>query len=161
MRNVDRVANLLVDTYHGDAAGQAWFGPALRPLLGTVSPAAAIYRPLRRRHTIWELVLHLTANIDFVLARLDGVELELSAAADWPALPEPTVAAWEETLAALDARYESLLIRTTAFGDAQLEQPVIGRRYDVRTMLHGIIHHNVYHAGQIALLRDASDSRAA
>ena len=154
MRNVDRVANLLVDTYHGDAAGQAWFGPALRPLLATVSPAAASYRTLLRRHTIWELVLHLTANIDFVLARLDGIELELAAAADWPAVPEPTVTAWEETLAALDARHESLLTRTNAFDDAQLAQPVVGRRYDVQTMLHGIVHHNVYHAGQIALLRD-------
>ena len=160
MRTVDRVAHLLVDTYHGDSAGEAWFGPALRPLLGTVSPTAAIYRPLRGRHAIWELVLHLTANIDFVLARLDGMELELSAAADWPAPPEPTLAAWEETLAALDARHESLLMRANAFGDAQLAQPVVGRRYDVHTMLHGIIHHNVYHAGQIALLRDASDSRA-
>src|SRR5207237_30170 len=137
MRDVDRVANLLIDTYHGDAAGEAWFGPALRPLLGTVSPAAAIYRPLRGRHTIWELVLHLTANIDFVLARLDGIELELSPADHWPTLPEPTVAAWRETLAVLDERHDSLLMRTKAFSDAQLAQPVVGRPYDVHTMLHG------------------------
>ena len=90
MREVDRVANLLAQTYHGDAAGLAWFGPALRPLLGAASPATATHRPLQRRHTIWELVMHLTANIDFVLARLDGTELELSANADWPPVLEPT-----------------------------------------------------------------------
>jgi len=72
VREVDRVADLLTQTYHGDAAGMAWFGPALRPLLGAVSPATAIHRPLRRRHTIRELVPHLAANIDFVLARLNG-----------------------------------------------------------------------------------------
>ena len=101
MREVDRVATLLAQTYHGDAVGLAWFGPALRPLLEAVSPAAATHRPLPRRHTIWELVLHLAANIDFVLARLDGTELELSANADWPPVPEPTMAAWEDALAAL------------------------------------------------------------
>ena len=160
MREVDRVANLLAQTYHGDAVGLAWFGPALRPLLGAVSPATATHRRLRSRHTIWELVLHLAANIDFVLARLDGTELELSANADWPPVPEPTVAAWEDALAALDARYDTLLERVGGFGDAQLAQPVVGRRYDVYGMLHGIIHHNVYHTGQIALLRDGPDPRA-
>lgn len=160
MREVDRVANLLAQTYHGDAVGLAWFGPALRPLLGAVSPSAATHRPLRRRHTIWELVLHLAANIDFVLSRLDGAELELSANADWPPVLEPTEAAWEDAVAALDARYETLLRRVGELGDAQLAQPVVGRRYDVYAMLHGIIHHNVYHTGQIALLTDAGDSRA-
>ncbi len=161
MREVDGVANLLAQTYHGDALGLAWFGPALRPLLGAVSPASATHRPLQRRHTIWELVLHLAANIDFVLARLDGTELELSDNADWPPLPEPSVAAWEDTLGALDARYEALLTRVGGLGDAQLAQPVVGRGYDVCAMLHGIIHHNVYHTGQISMLRDVSDSRAA
>ena len=161
MRDVDRVASLLAQTYHGDAVGLAWFGPALRPLLGAISPATATRRPLPRRHTIWELVLHLAANIDFVLARLEGTELELSANADWPPVPEPTVAAWEDALGALDARYETLLERVGGLSDAQLAQPVIGRRYDVDAMLHGIIHHNVYHTGQIALLRDVPDSRAA
>ena len=121
-------------------------------------------RPIGYCETVtqfWELVLHLAANIDFVLARLDGRELELSANADWPAVPEPTVAAWEDALAALDARYETLLERVGGLGDVQLAQPVVGRRYDVYAMLHGIIHHNVYHTGQIALLRDVSGSRAA
>jgi len=161
VREVDRVANLLAETYHGDAVGLAWFGPALRPLLGAVSPTIATDRLLRNRHTIWEIVLHLTANIDFVLARLDGRELELSANDDWPPVPEPTVAAWEDALAALDARYETLLERVRGLGDAQLARPVVGRQYDLYAMLHGIIHHNVYHTGQMALIRVGSDSRAA
>jgi uncharacterized damage-inducible protein DinB len=66
----------------------------------------------------------------------------------------------EDALAALDARYEALLRRVAGLGDAQLSQPVVGRPYDVHAMLHGIIHHNVYHTGQIALLRDAGDSHA-
>jgi uncharacterized damage-inducible protein DinB len=150
------VADQLTQTYVGDSTGAAWFGPALRPMLRALSPAAATRRPLPRRHTIWELVLHLAANIDFVLARLDGRELELSAEADWPPAPEPTAAAWAEALAALDARYEALLARVRALDDEQLDGPVVGRAYSVYAMLHGIIHHNIYHSGQVALLREAA-----
>jgi uncharacterized damage-inducible protein DinB len=158
MREVDRLAARLTQTYEGDSTGTAWFGPALRPLLRTVPAAAAAHRPLPARHTIWELVLHLAANIDFVLARLDGRELELSSAADWPAVPdgvEATTAAWAEALAALDSRYDALLTRVRALDDEQLAMPVVGRPYPVYVMLHGIIDHNVYHAGQVALLRGA------
>jgi uncharacterized damage-inducible protein DinB len=161
VREIDRVADLLMQTYAGDPTGAAWFGPALRPLLGGLSPAAAARRPLPRRHTIWELVLHVTANLDFVLARLDGRELELSPEADWPPTPEPTAAAWSEALAALDARYEALLARVRALGDEQLADPVVGRPYPVYAMLHGIIQHNVYHAGQVALLREAAPASGA
>ena len=158
MREVDRIADQLRQTFEGEATGAAWFGPALRPLLRGVSAAAAAHRPLPARHTIWELVLHLAANIDFVLARLDGHELELSPSADWPAVPEgvdPT-AAWTEALAALDSRHDALMMKVRALDDEQLGVPVVGRPYSVYVMLHGIIDHNVYHAGQVALLRGAA-----
>ena len=161
LREVDRLADLLTQTYAGDATGGAWYGPALRPLLDGVSPGSAARRPLPGRHTIWELVLHLAANIDFVLARLGGRALELSPEADWPPAPEPTAAAWAEALAALDARYEALLARVRALSDEQLAGPVVGRPYPVYAMLHGIIHHNVYHAGQVALLREAPPASGA
>jgi uncharacterized damage-inducible protein DinB len=156
MREVDRLTELLTQTYVGDATGEAWFGPALRPLLRGVPPAAAARRPLPHRHTVWELALHLAANIDFVLARLDGRALELSPEADWPPAPAPTAVDWAEALAALDARYETLLGRVRALRDEELAMPVVGRPYPLSTMLHGIIHHGVYHAGQVALLREAA-----
>jgi len=161
VREGDRLADQLTQTYAGDSTGAAWFGPALRPLLGGVSPGAAARRPLPRRHTIWELALHLAANIDFVLARLGGRELELSPEADWPPAPDPTAAAWAEALAALDARYEALRARVRVLDDQQLADPVVGRPYPVYAVLHGIIQHNVYHAGQVALLREAAPAPGA
>jgi uncharacterized damage-inducible protein DinB len=41
-----------------------------------------------------------------------------------------------------------------ALDDDRLATRVVGRPYSVYVMLHGIIDHNVYHAGQVALLRD-------
>jgi uncharacterized damage-inducible protein DinB len=161
MAEVDRVALQLMQTYLGDSAGLAWFGPALRPLLSNVSAAAAARRPLPNRHTIWELTLHLATNIDFVLARLDGRELELTSEVDWPLAPEPTSAAWAQALAALDARYEVLLARVRALDDESLGEVVVGRSYTNYDMLHGIIQHNVYHGGQVALLRPPAPTQGA
>jgi uncharacterized damage-inducible protein DinB len=154
----ERIADQLARSYNGDVRGEAWFGLALRPLLRKIPPTAAAWRPLRYRHNIWELVLHLIANIDFVLARLDDNKLELTTETHWPKPPAPTAAAWREALTALDERYEALLTRVRALEDEQLAERVTGRPYSVYVMLHGIIQHNVYHAGQIALLAsDVSD----
>jgi DinB family. len=154
----DRIADQLTRSYSGDARGDAWFGLALRPLLRKIAPTGAAWRPLRNRHNIWELVLHLIANIDFVLARLDEQKLELTTETHWPKPAAPTPAAWKDALSALDARYEKLLEQVRALDDDQLAERVAGRPYSVYVMLHGIIQHNVYHAGQIALLAsDVSD----
>src|ERR687886_91913 len=104
MTEAERIADQLARAY----AGEAWYGSALRPMLAALSPEVAARRPLPGRHSVWELVLHLAANIDFVLARLDGRELELAPEVDWPPAPAPSAAAWAEALAALDGRYESL-----------------------------------------------------
>jgi uncharacterized damage-inducible protein DinB len=149
MTEVESIADQLVRAY----AGEAWYGPALRPMLDALSPEAAARRPLAARHSVWQLVLHLAANIDFVLARLDGRELELAPEVDWPPVPEASEAAWRAALAALDSRHDALLARVRALPDAALDATVPGRAYSTRVMLLGILQHNVYHAGQVALLR--------
>ena len=154
MSEVDRIADLLIETYEGDASGSAWYGPPLRNLLRSVSSEAAARRPLPERHTIWELVLHVAANIDFVLARLEGRVLELSNAADWPEVLDISPPAWAEALATLDSKYDELLTRVRGLNDEELGTQAVGRSYSVYVMLHGIIDHNVYHAGQVALLRE-------
>lgn len=155
-RELDRIAAQLTATYRGDAAGQAWHGPALRPLLRELSPAAAARRPLGGRHTTWEIVLHLAADVDFVLARLDGKALELAPEVDWPPMPEPSSEAWQAACALLDQRYDVLLARIRAMADEDLGAPVVGRSYSRYEMLHGIIQHGVYHCGQVTLLREAA-----
>lgn len=149
LTDAERIADQLARAY----AGEAWYGPALRPMLGALSPDAAARRPLPGRHSVWELVLHLAANIDFVLARLDGHALELAPEVDWPPVGEVSEAGWRAALATLDGHHDALVARTRALPDAALEATVVGRAYSTRVMLLGILQHNVYHAGQVALLR--------
>jgi hypothetical protein len=39
--------------------------------------------------------------------------------------------------------------------DARLDEPAGGREFNFYFLLHGVVQHNLYHAGQIALLKKA------
>jgi len=64
----------------------------------------------------------------------------------------------------LDASHRSLVAAVERLAEADLERPVgeegreasLGSGVSLAVMLHGIIAHDVYHAGQIALLRKAT-----
>src|SRR6478672_13585629 len=70
--------------------GPSWHGPAVLELLRDVTPAEAAARPIAGAHTIWELVLHLTAVYDLVLRRLRGDKRPLTPDEDWPPIPKAT-----------------------------------------------------------------------
>ena len=145
----------IADQLHRAYAGGAWHGPALRELLRDVSAKQAAARPLRGAHTIWELVLHITAWKGAVLRRMQGKATQLSAAKNFPPMPKATAANWKKTLAALRTAQRDLHPAILALPDSRLKRIVPGKRYSVYFMLHGLVQHDLYHAGQIALLKKA------
>ena len=146
-----RIADQLQRAY----AGGAWHGPALRELLSGITAKQAAARPLRDAHTIWELVLHITAWKGAVLRRMQGKALSLSPAENFPPMPRATPANWKVTLAALRAAHTDLHRAISALPDSRLKRIVPGKRYSLYFMLHGLVQHDLYHAGQIALLKKA------
>jgi len=143
----------IADQLHRAYAGGAWHGPALRQLLAGVTAKQAAARPLRGAHTIWELVLHITAWKGAVLRRMQGKGTSLSAAKNFPPMPPPTAVNWRKTQAALRVAQYDLQRAISALPDARLKRIVPGKRYSVYFMLHGLVQHDLYHAGQIALLK--------
>jgi uncharacterized damage-inducible protein DinB len=146
-------SEFLVRQFEGAYHGEAWYGSALRPMLEEFTPENAARKPLQERHSVWEIVLHLIGNIDFVIGRLDGRTVEMTPETDWPPVTTVNAEAWAAALTSLDSRHEALLARTRTLSTKTLDRRVIGRDYLVRTMLLGILQHNVYHAGQVAILR--------
>ena len=144
-----RIADQLRRAY----AGGAWHGPALRQLLRGVTPKQAAARPLRHAHTIWELVLHITTWKRAVLHRMQGEAFSVSQTMNFPPMPKATAANWKNTLAALQAAQEDLRRAVAALPDSRLRQIVRGKKHSVYFMLHGLVQHDLYHAGQIALLK--------
>lgn len=151
MTESKRIAGQLHRAY----AGGAWHGPALRELLRGVSAKQAAARPLRGAHTIWELVLHITAWKGAVLRRMHGKATQLSPARNFPPMPKTTPANWKRAQDALRAAQYDLHRAVAALPDSRLKKIVPGKRYSVYFMLHGLVQHDLYHAGQIALLKKA------
>ena len=136
--------------------GETWHGPALDELLGGVTPEAAAARPIATGHSIWELVLHVTAWTDVFRRRLEGTAVEEPEVGDFPKPPRPSATAWEAAKLALFDANAALAARVERLSDAQLAAKVGGRPFDAEFQVRAAIRHIVYHSGQIGLLRKAA-----
>ena len=114
---------------------------------------------------MWELVLHMTGWAREVTARLSGRPAQEPDEGDWPAIGEPTPARWREAQMALFAAHRDLAAAVREMDRAVLSTPVrdyrdnaLGTGLTHYLTLHGLVHHTVYHAGQVALLKRALES---
>ena len=140
--------------------GEAWHGPALLELLGDVDAATAAAKPLPEVHSIWELVLHIAVWDGVASRRLAGEKCQPTGTANFPVVPRPAEAAWRKAVTQAK-RMHDVLVRTVAsLPESRLRERVPGKKYDFYFMLHGIAQHELYHAGQIAILKKAQ-ARAA
>ena len=136
--------------------GEAWHGDSLFEILAGVTAARAAARPMAGAHTIWELVLHGAAWDGAVLRRLGGAAVELSDAENFPPVTDTSAAAWRAALAQVRRGHEELVAAVASLPDSRLDDMVPGKEgahYTFYYMLHGVVQHELYHAGQIALLK--------
>jgi uncharacterized damage-inducible protein DinB len=141
----------LTDIYRNSFEGFAWHGPPVMEILKEVTPDQADRR-LGKHHSIHELVAHMTAWRTFALEKLNGNEAyDVSEELNFPDPLHP----WADTLNALRRSQEELLAALGKITAAKLAEKVPGKKYSFYTLLHGIIHHDLYHLGQIALIRKA------
>ena len=146
---IDRILNQLERSYRAEA----WHGPAVLEILAGVTAADAARRPIAAAHTIWELVLHMAYWKDIVRRRLAGERPETDEAENFPVIADPSPAAWGRALARLEAAHEGLVQEIAPLEDGQLEEPAPGGTVARYVLLHGMVQHDLYHAGQIAILR--------
>lgn len=135
--------------------GSAWHGPSLLELLKDVDAATAAAQPLRNVHSIWELALHIAAWDEAVRRRLSGTKLQLTALQNFPRVPKPTNANWRQAVDQVTRTHDALVKTVAVLPDSRLWERVPGKRYNFYFMLHGVTQHELYHAGQIAILKKA------
>ena len=149
---LQRMAGLLDRAGGGDA----WHGPSVAAVFSTLTASQASVRPVAGAHTIWELALHIAVWNRVVARRLGGETVEPSPAEDWPPPgAEADDDAWERTLTDLRDARATLRTAILAFDERRLEDIVPGRDHTFYVMIHGVIQHDLYHAGQVAQLRKA------
>ncbi len=146
---------LIADQLRRAFEGDAWHGPALLELLDDVDAATAAAKPLADAHSIWELVLHIAAWDAAACRRLGGEKIQPAGVANFPVVPQPTDAAWRKSVAQVKRTHDVLIKTVAVLPDARLRERVPGKKYDFCHMLHGVAQHELYHAGQIAILKKA------
>jgi uncharacterized damage-inducible protein DinB len=143
----------IVDQLNRAFKGEAWHGPALLEILSDVNAATASARPIPGAHSIWELVLHISAWEGAILRRMQGEALQLEGAEDFPEIQDTSELAWKTAVEKLNRKHEELARAIADMPQSRLAEQVPGKDYDFYHMLHGAVQHALYHAGQIALLK--------
>jgi uncharacterized damage-inducible protein DinB len=137
--------------------GQAWHGgPTPVGALRGVTAAQARWAPGRGRHSIWELVLHI-AYWEYAVRRHlepDGPRFPRSPA-NWPAIPSrPDERAWARDRALLADEHRRLVRALARFPLSRWNRvPPQGKKWTYGELIVGILAHDVYHTGQIQLLK--------
>jgi uncharacterized damage-inducible protein DinB len=144
----------IADQLHRSYAGKAWHGPSLSELLADVTQEQASRRPDNGGHTIWELVLHVTAWMRIARERLGSKSVrQVADEENWP----PVTGVWADAVAELHREARALEEATLVFPDDKLNRraPAVEPQ-SYYGLLHGVIQHNIYHAGQIAILKKST-----
>jgi uncharacterized damage-inducible protein DinB len=153
MTEIERILDQLKRAYEGGA----WHGPSVREVLAGVSAQQAHVRPLANAHSIWELVHHIAVWENVGRRRLEGdrAEIDISSPEDWPPADDTSEEAWGQAKAALDRGHEALRLAIADLEESRLNEPILPGLSTVYVTLHGVIQHDLYHAGQIAMLKKA------
>jgi uncharacterized damage-inducible protein DinB len=160
MNEIERIADLLQREHEGEP----WHGSPLQQILHGVDHSQAAARPVPDGHSIWELVLHIAAWKNETRHRLSGTRAGEPPEGDWPAAAEATAANWRGAVEHLELAHRLLMSAVRNLPEPKLFEPTNDPRTNGMAptyyeLLHGIVQHDVYHAGQIAILKKATSSR--
>ena len=150
----------LIDTAYDRVS---WHGPNLRGSLRGMTPALAAWRPDAGRHNIWELIVHAAYWKYVAWRRLTGAKRGSFPLAGSNFIERPleqTPRALGEDLALLDEMHRVLRGAAAAVRPADLDTGSAQRGVTKRALLTGVAAHDLYHAGQIQLLKRLAKSSA-
>ncbi|HEY3293915.1 MAG TPA: DinB family protein [bacterium] len=148
-----REAERIVDQLNRCFDGPAWHGDSVMEILQGVTAQQAAAHPMAEAHSIWEIVRHMAAWQDVARRRIGGERFNPTAEENWSLITDTSDAAWQQMLAALRASHTALKEAAASLGGTELDNDDAGLEMAPYFLLHGVVQHNVYHAGQIALLK--------
>jgi len=151
MNEVQRIADQLKRAFEGNA----WHGPSVMEVLNGVTAQQATARPFPAAHTIWELALHIGAWERACLSRLQGERAQLNDSEDWPPITDTSDDAWQQLKRALQLGNQELRNAVQAVDPERLDQPIVAGMPSVYITVQGVVQHDLYHAGQMAILKKA------
>jgi hypothetical protein len=135
---------------------RSWHGTNLRGSIRGLTLDQVCWRPARRRHNIWEIVVHAAYWKYTVRRRLKGerrgsFDLEGS---NWFVRPlRRDESAWKADVALLERTHRAMRDAVAALPPETLGRTLPGGSVTAFELIAGIAAHDLYHAGQIQLLK--------
>lgn len=135
--------------------GSPWYGESVMEKLERLDYQMVNKVPTGLSNSIARLVKHMISWRQFAIEKLkgnDAYDIRLNTPDDWPEVNIQTEEQWRHLLQELHATQDQLFSQLRARNEEDLEQPCHGKSYSLGFLVDGILQHDVYHLGQIALL---------
>jgi hypothetical protein len=149
---IEHLLSMLDEAYNR----AAWHGPNLRGSIRGLTAREAAKSPATARHNIWEIVIHAAYWKYVVRRRLLGEKrgsFSLSGS-NWFVRPvDRSEKAWRADLALLEREHQRLKEAVSLIQPEDLDLRSRGSKTVTRRLIAGIAFHDVYHAGQIQLIK--------
>ncbi len=146
---VENIQRLIQKTFNGSA----WHGPAVFKIIQDIDEETA-FKSFDKIHSIAELVVHIINWRRFAIERLKGNHAyEILEKDDWKEISNKGEGLWMDIKNRLLLSQDELVVELGKINDSKLSELVDEKAYDYYTLLHGVIQHDIYHAGQISLLK--------
>jgi uncharacterized damage-inducible protein DinB len=146
---VRKIRSLIKSCY----TGPAWHGPAVLEAIQDIDYTITGTR-INDSHNIIELVHHMASWKVFISKKLEGDgDFDVTGEFNWRKIEQPSEKDWLAAKKRLDDAHEHLMAQLKHTKDAILLEGVPGRSYNYFFLLTGIVNHDLYHLGQILLLK--------
>ena len=166
MNEIETLSNRLTQTFikskkFGPTISEGTFhGPSLMDSLAGINFNEAKRRVIQGRHSIWEIVNHCSYWMEEFTSSLEGIPIkDVYEYEDWPATGSNRNE-WEKDNERLTIAYTNLKNEIIKMEKKRLNEIVncsfhnVVFQFTIRKMLYGLIDHNLYHTGQISILRE-------
>ncbi len=137
----------------------AWHGPNLKGSLRGLTPKQLVWRPAKNRHNIWEIAIHCAYWKYAIRRRITGEKrgsFPLQGS-NWFVVNGGTAADWRHDLKFISQMHAELVAAVKKMKPGQLSKR--SGKYTFADLILGAASHDVYHAGQIQLLKRLQKKR--
>ena len=142
----------IVRQLHEIQEGSLWFDQCVKDKIDGLSDAEALTSPIPQVHSVAEHVSHMLEWRKECMIRFKGLRTELmNSPDDWKDNTELSKIGWTELKNAFYNSQSELIRLMESQDDTYLETKFLDTEYNFHYLIEGIIHHDLYHLGQIGL----------
>ena len=142
--------------FRAAAHGKPWHGDSVFKVLENLTSEQAAKYPIKNAHSIWEILVHIINWRDYTVRTILDDEpyiVKLNTEKDWTTITDFSEDAWQATIERYKKSTDELSEALSKVEDSILDEIVPEHKFSLYTLLHGIIQHDIYHSGQIVMLR--------